>query len=137
MQFRLRAAKAAGLLVLTAAIGIAAGCATGGAGRNNGMNTQSYSNDGFLGATNANPHIPGRNMALNYPNDARLMQDAIRDVDGVAGANVTFNGANAYVTLKLEQGIEPRRVPTVERQAAAVLRFNFPRYNIHVQSIGR
>lgn len=127
-------AKAAGLLVLSAAVALSAGCAQGGAGNNN-MNPKQYSNDGYLGTTNANPHIPGRYMALNYANDSRMMQETLRTVDGVAGAHITFNGATAYVTLRLNHGIEARRVPTIERQAAAALRFHFPRYDIYVRSM--
>jgi hypothetical protein len=132
---RHRLARAAGLAALIAAVVLSAACNAGGAGKGSNMNTQNYSNDGYLGTTNANPHIPGRFMALTYANDARMMQNAVRGVDGVTGANVTFNGANAYITLKLDPGIDSRRIPTIERQAAAVLRFNFPRYNIFVQSL--
>ncbi|MBW5448703.1 hypothetical protein GE107_21905 [Cohnella sp. CFH 77786] len=126
----------AGALIGT--IALAAGCNTAGnkAGmNNNGPRAQSYSDDGYLGMTNTYPRIPGRNMTLTYANDANLMRDAIRDVRGVAGANITFNGPEAYVTLKLDPGVDARRIPTVERQAASVLRFNFPRYVVHVSSM--
>lgn len=123
-------------LVLIGALTLAAGCGNrNNTGMNTGMKTQSYSDDGYLGTTNSNPHIPGRHMALNYSNDAKMMRQSIRDVRGVAGANITFNGPEAYVTLKLEPGLEARRIPTVERQAASVLRFNFPRYTVHVRSM--
>ncbi|MBB6694940.1 hypothetical protein H7B90_26440 [Cohnella xylanilytica] len=115
-----------------AAIGLQAGC---GNRNTSSVKPQSYADDGYLGRTNANPHIPGRHMALNYNNDAVLIQQAIRDVPGVRGSSVTFNGADAYVTLKLAPSLGDRQVPTVERQAASVLRFNFPRYNIHVSSM--
>ena len=135
MEFRFRPAKAAGLLFICMAIAFAGGCAQGGFGKNSNMNPRQFSNDGYLGTTNANPHIPGRYMSLTYDNDAKLMRQVLRDVDGVAGANITFNGANAYVTLKLKPGIDAKRVPTIERQAAAVLRFNFPRYDVFVKSV--
>jgi hypothetical protein len=76
-------------------------------------------------------------MTLNYANDANMMREAIRDIPGVAGANITFNGPEAYVTVKIRPDWDPRRVSTIERQAASVLRFNFPRYTIHVTSIRR
>lgn len=110
---------------------IQAGCAKQGS---SSIKPQSYADDGYLGRTNTYPKIPGRHMALNYKNDGELMRQAIRNVPGVAGTNVTFNGADAYVTIKLAPGLQQREVATVERQAAAVLRFNFPRYHIHVQS---
>jgi hypothetical protein len=120
------------ILIAVAAAGLAAGCSQA---NNNGMKAQRYSNDGYLGTTNANPHMPGRNMALNYENDAKLMRDSIRHLPGINDANITFNGAEAYVTLKVDPTLESRRVLTLERQAAAALRFNFPRYTIHVRSM--
>lgn len=144
MRIQGKRTKTVQALLLAGALGLAAGCGNGtntgmnngtnGANNTNGVKAQSYSDDGYLGTTNSNPHIPGRNMALNYVNDANMMRDAIRDVRGVVGANITFNGTQAYVTLKLEPGLDARRAQTVERQAASVLRFNFPRYNVHVTS---
>ncbi|MCC3377617.1 hypothetical protein [Cohnella sp. REN36] len=113
---------------------VAAGCGNMGHNAAQKVKTQSYGDDGFLGRTNSYPKIPGRHMALNYDNDYKLMTNAIRGVPGVVGANVTFNGADAYVTVKTAQGLKANEIPTVERQVASVLRFNFPRYNIHVQS---
>jgi len=119
-----------------AVIALAGGCAANNAGKTGGgMKTQSYGDDGYLGRTNSYPHIPGRNMALNYANDAAMMRAAIRDVRFVNGANITFNGADAYVALKLDPSLDVRRIPTVEREAATVLRFNFPRYVVHVSSL--
>ena len=122
-------------LLLAAALCLSAGCAgynTGKAG--NGMKTQNYGNDGYLGTTNANPHITGRNMATSDANDAEAMRQAIGNLRGIAGANILFNGPDVYVALKMDSGVDARRAPTVEREAAAVLRFNFPRYTIHVYS---
>lgn len=113
-----------------------AGC--GGNGNNNaggnGVKTQSYGEDGYMGMTNSYPRIPGHHMASTYEADNDLMKQAIQNVPGVNGSNVTFNGADAYVTIKLDQGLQAREIPTVERQAASVLRFNFPRYTIHISS---
>ncbi|MBB6675566.1 hypothetical protein [Cohnella nanjingensis] len=113
--------------------GLASGC--GNMGHNaNKVKTQSYGDDGFLGRTNSYPKIPSRHMALNYDNDYKLMTQSIKGVPGVTGAKVTFNGADAYVTVKTAKGLKANEIPTVERQVASVLRFNFPRYNIHVQT---
>ncbi|MFC4602011.1 hypothetical protein [Cohnella hongkongensis] len=111
-----------------------AGCADNGA--RSGVGTQSYKQDGYLGQTNARPGLPGHHMITDYRNDNMTMREAIKNVPGVADSTVTFNGADAYVTLKLEPGLAPREIPTVEQQAATVLRFNYPRYTIHVQSLG-
>jgi hypothetical protein len=148
MRMRLNPARFAQALACAAVIGLTAACgaqngtggaadgsSAGGANADGRTQAQGYSDDGYLGQTSSYPRIPGRQMTLNYANDANLMREAIRDVPGVAGANITFNGPDAYVTVKIRPDWDPRRVSTVERQAASVLRFNFPRYTIHVTSI--
>lgn len=125
------------VLVIAVACALLSGCGNNGnnnAGNNNGVKTQSYGDDGYLGMTNSYPKIPGHHMANNYSADNELIKQSIKNVPGVDGSNVTFNGADAYVTIKLTPGLVAREIPTVERQAASVLRFNFPRYTIHVSS---
>jgi hypothetical protein len=130
---RIRAAILASALVLGLLI---AGCAaTGNTGRTGTVKSQSYGDDGYLGMTNAHPKIPGRHMALNYTNDASMMQQSISNLRGLAGSNIVFSGADAYVTIKLKPGLSAQEIPTIEREAASVLRFNFPRYNVHVTSM--
>lgn len=114
---------------------IMSGCGGGNTRNSNGVKTQNYGDDGYLGMTNSYPKIPGHHMASNYNADNDLMRQAIRNLPGVNGTHVTFNGAEAYVTIKLTPGLQAREIPTVERQAASVLRFNFPRYTIHVRSM--
>lgn len=118
-------------------LGLAAGCGDENGGGSNDAKRQSYSDDGYLGMSNSNPGIPGPNMANNYAADAEFMRKSIRNVPGVAATNIMFNGPDVYVTIKLQQGIPAREISTVERQAASVLRYNFPKYDIHVQSIQR
>jgi hypothetical protein len=107
----------------------------GANGNDNGVKTQDYGDDGYLGTTRAYPVIPGHRRTLNYPAQTASMQDSIRDVRGVAGANITFSGTDAFVTVRLHPAVAPREVSTVEREVASVLRFNFPRYTIHVTSL--
>jgi len=112
--------------------GSLAGC--GNQQRSSSIKSQSYADDGYLGQTNANPHIPGRHMALNYKNDGAMMSDSIMNVRGVRSSAVTFNGADAYVRIKLDSNLNAQDASRVEKEAASVLRFNFPRYTIHVTS---
>ena len=129
------------MMALICIVLLGSGCGNNGnngnedAGHTNGVKSQSYDDDGYLGITNSYPRMPGPNMANTYAADGDLMREAIRNVPGVGNANVTFNGAEAYVTIKLVPGLEAREIPTVERQAASVLRFNFPRYAVHVSSV--
>jgi hypothetical protein len=140
MQFR----NAATTVLMAVLVAVAAGCAgnndahgggnDNGNGGDNGARMQGYSDDGYLGITSSYPRIPGRHMALNYSSDARMIRESIRDVRGVDGADITFHGAEAYVALRLKSGLADREIPTIERNAASVLRFNFPRYTVHVTS---
>jgi len=124
----------AGLTALSLAIALLpTGCASGNS-NSSSIKPQSYADDGYLGTTNSNPHIPGRHMALSYKHDADLIREQIKNVKGVRGSRVTFNGTDAYVRVLLTPGLNPTEAPTVERQVASVLRFNFPRYTIHVSS---
>jgi len=111
------------------------GCANNGKANPNGLKAQNYGNDGYLGRANSDPSLPGHHIVTNYNTDNRTMREAIRKVPGVADSSITFNGADAYVTIKLAPGLQAREIPTVEQQAATVLRFNYPRYTIHVKSM--
>ncbi|MFC3798703.1 hypothetical protein [Cohnella sp. GCM10012308] len=121
--------------LLAAALPIA-GCGASGGSNSSSIKQQSYADDGLLGRTSSYPRIPGRHMALNYDNDYKMMSTTIQNLNGVAGSQVTFNGADAYVTVKLKPGLDAQQRQTVESQATTVLRFNFPRYNIHVRTVG-
>ena len=140
--------KRTALIVATACVLlVSSGCTNKGSNTNNtnnanstnnasnGVRAQNYADDGYLGQTNTNPRIPGHHMTSTYNNDGQAISEAIRKVPGVAGSRVTFNGADAYVTIKVDPSLRPNEVPTVESQAASVLRFNFPRYTIHVSAM--
>jgi hypothetical protein len=120
--------------LLSAAV-LASGCGNNSGANSNGVRSQGYSDDGYLGMTNNRPRLPGHHTVTNYGVDNVSMREAIENVPGVADSNITFNGADAYVTIKLEPGLLAREIPTVEQQAATVLRFNYPRYTIHVTSM--
>ncbi|MDI4648851.1 hypothetical protein [Cohnella hashimotonis] len=131
--FRLNMLLAAALLAASLPI---AGCGVSGGSNSSSIKQQSYADDGLLGRTSSYPRIPGRHMALNYDNDYKMMSTTIKNLNGVAGSQVTFNGADAYVTVKLKPGLDAKQRQTVESQATTVLRFNFPRYNVHVSTVG-
>jgi len=139
-----RAVALAAALLLIAAFSLTAGCANqtiktnqeGSQGANQGApSPQPYSHDGFLGNSNINPHVQGRSMSVSDAEAAKAMQQAISGMRGVKGANIAFNGPEAFVSLKIDPNVDAKQVPTIEREAATVLRFNFPRYSIHVRSM--
>ncbi|MCD9022385.1 hypothetical protein [Cohnella silvisoli] len=124
------------IITVISSLMVSAGCGNNNGTKNSiGMKTRSYANDGYLGMQNSHPRMPGHHMMSDYNVDNELMAQSIKNLPGVAASNVTFNGAEAYVTVKLKPGLQAREIPTVEQQVATVLRFNFPRYVIHVRSM--
>lgn len=121
---------------LAAAVLPIAGCGHSGGSSSSSIKQQTYADDGLLGRTSSYPRIPGRHMTLTYDNDAKLMSTSIQNLNGVAGSRVVFNGADAYVTVTLKPDLDAQQRQTVENQATTVLRFNFPRYNVHVSTVG-
>jgi hypothetical protein len=137
--------RLAAVMALGALLAITQGCNAGNTsygennphganGDDNGVKAQNYPDDGFLGTTHSYPGIPGHRHTVGYRAQANSMKEAIRDVNGVTGANITYQGDDAFVTIKLRPDVQPMDRPRIERQVASVLRFNFPRYTIHVTS---
>jgi len=125
MRHDRRAAAAALACVLLAGAGVAFfGCAREDLRTSN--KAQSMSN------------LSGRGGLLDYSpfthrHDEKSMREAVMRVPGVTGAHFRYHGADAYVTLIVRDDLAAREIPTVESQAATVLRFNFPRYTFHMQ----
>jgi hypothetical protein len=114
---------------------IVSGCGNNDETKSNGVKAESIGNNGMRGMANNHSHLPGHHAVTDYDRDNASMKQAIKNLPGVSDSNVTFNGADAYVTIKLAPGLQAREIPTLEQQAATVLRFNFPRYTIHVTSM--
>ncbi len=117
-------------------LAIVSGCGNNNDATNtDGVKAESVGNNNFRGMAQNHSHLPGHHVVTDYDRDNASMKEAIKNLPGVSDSNVTFNGADAYVTIKLEPGLQAREIPTLEQQAATVLRFNFPRYAIHVTSM--
>ncbi|MFC5467340.1 hypothetical protein ACFPPD_01335 [Cohnella suwonensis] len=131
-----RAAALMATAMLAGALSLAAGCGkTNNDGANNGLKAQGMANNDYMSARSVHPRLPGHHAVTNYSADNVSMKRAIKNLRGVADSNITFNGADAYVTIKLAPGLRPHEIPTLEQQVATVLRFNYPRYTIHVTSM--
>jgi hypothetical protein len=92
----------------------------------------------------ASPHkirsmsdLDGRSQRQVSEDDKRAMWEIVRHIRGVADMDVRFSGADVYVTLVVRDDLQPREVPSVEKQAATALRFHFPRYVFHMQTTMR
>ncbi|BBH23159.1 hypothetical protein Back11_45040 [Paenibacillus baekrokdamisoli] len=130
-QQRLRRKLLLTALSVLAAISLSA-CG-GNKDSTNNYNTNSYGNDGYLGLSNSNPHLPNRNgQFLNYDSDGKFAQQQLKKVDGIAKATMMFQGPNLYVTIKPKPGYDEAKVRS---KAISTLRYNMPRYTVHVNSI--
>lgn len=78
--------------------------------------------------------LGGRSQRQATDDDARAMWALVRNIRGVADMDVRFSGADAYVTLVVRNDLQPREIPSVEKQVATTLRFHFPRYVFHMQT---
>ncbi|MBB3114648.1 hypothetical protein FHS18_006788 [Paenibacillus phyllosphaerae] len=120
---------AAVILVLTA------GCTshTNGDYSGSGPKAQSYGNDGYLGLSNSNPRLVNRyGQQLNYKTDGGFAAAQLRTLDGVDKMSMSFQGPNLYVTLKPKAGVDEMKL---RQRAIALLRYNMPRYTIHVNTV--
>ncbi|MFC5651263.1 hypothetical protein ACFPYJ_19555 [Paenibacillus solisilvae] len=118
-------------LALFAAISLSA---CGNKNSSNNMNSNSYGNDGYMGLSNSNPHLPNRNgQFLNYNDDGKFAEKQLKDhVQGIADASLMFQGPNLYVRIKTKPGYDEAQV---RQKAISTLRYNMPRYTIHVINV--
>lgn len=117
-------------LALVAAISLSA---CGSKNSTNNYKTNSYGNDGYMGLSNSNPHLPNRNgQFLNYTDDGRFAKRQLKKVDGIANATLMFQGPNLYVRIKTKRGFDEAQV---RQKAISTLRYNMPRYTIHVNTV--
>jgi len=107
--------------------------ALGACAKNNGGPTaQSYGNDGYMGLSNSNPHLPNKNGSyLNYGADSDFIKQKLEEIGGISSMNIVFQGTNLYVTLKPKQGVDEVHL---RQKAISVLRSNMPRYIVHVDT---
>lgn len=99
----------------------------------NNYNSNSYGNDGYMGLSNSNPHLPNRNgQFLNYSDDGKFAKKQLKNVYGIADATLMFQGPNLYVTIKTKPGYDEAQV---RQKAISTLRYNMPRYTVHVNTV--
>ncbi|WJH35753.1 YhcN/YlaJ family sporulation lipoprotein [Paenibacillus sp. CC-CFT747] len=106
--------------------------ACSGAGPNQ-TKTNSYSRDGMLGATQANPNMIHSQTYHHYKDDKALMQSTLSKIKGVVDATILTNGPDAYVTLKVPPGMKTAEADQVLANAQKALSENMPRYRMHVK----
>ena len=118
-------------LALLAAISLSACGSTKNSSNN--YNSNSYGNDGYMGLSNSNPHLPNRNgQFLNYRDDGKFAKKQLKKVYGIADATLIFQGPNLYVRIKTIPGFDESQV---RQKALLMLRYNMPRYMVHVNTV--
>ncbi|WP_274648517.1 hypothetical protein [Paenibacillus humicola] len=115
-----------------AAVLLLGAAACGNANPSNNMNAKSYGHDGYMGLSNSNPHLPNPNgNQLNYGDDARFAERKLKEIGGVQRVSMTIFGTDLYVSIEPKPGVDEAQL---RNEAIAVLRFNMPRYNVHVKT---
>ena len=109
----------------------AAGCGNR-EGRQNGV--QTYGHDGYMGYSNSNPNLPGRNMSLTYEADGNMVEQVLAPIAGIEDTQVIFNGAAMHVNLRVNENLTDAQVRTLRNKAQAVVQYNMPRYIVHVET---
>lgn len=119
---------ALGAVALTAAITMT-GC--GNKDATNHYNSNSYGHDGYMGLSNSNPHLPNRNgQFLNQDSDGDFAQRKLKEIPGLEKATITFQAPDMYVAVTPKKGYASA---DVKAKALSVLKFNMPRYVVHVR----
>ncbi|WP_163852553.1 hypothetical protein [Paenibacillus elgii] len=96
-------------------------------------NSATHTRDGILGITETNPNMPLSASFRTYPDDVRVMQNAIgQRFPNVSITSISLNGPTAYVRLNAPAHTPPEEIERIRQGASEVLAFAAPRYNANV-----
>ncbi len=96
-------------------------------------NSASHTRDGVLGITETNPNMPLSASFRTYPDDLRVMQNAIRQrFPNVGITSISLNGPTAYVRLNAPAQTSPEEMERIRQGAAEGLAAAAPRYNANI-----
>lgn len=84
------------------------------------------------GTTDSKPRILSYSASPDYASDLRVLKATITQLPGVVDSSIVVNGTTAYITLKLEGGVDAEEGTRVCRLARSNLQEAMPRYNIKV-----
>jgi hypothetical protein len=117
------------MLTAVASCALAAGCGNGQEDR-----VRTYAQDGYMGYTNTNPNLPGRNMALTYETDGDMVGQVLAPLRGIKSKQVLINGSAMNVNIKVDSQLSDAEITKLRRDAQAVVQYNMPRYIVHVDA---
>ncbi|WP_248929130.1 hypothetical protein [Paenibacillus hamazuiensis] len=95
-------------------------------------NVKTYSTDGYLGLTDANPNLPTGPSYHTYSDDVRTMRSVIKQIPGVQSSNVTINGPIANVRLQVATNTSDAELDAIRQNAQSQLAAAMPRYSVQV-----
>ncbi|OUM95672.1 MAG: hypothetical protein A9Z00_15465 [Thermobacillus sp. ZCTH02-B1] len=123
---RLRIALAG---VLLAAALAAAGCGADRTARDG------YGNDGYMGLSRSNPHLPITGTAWSYRRDNAFAAELLSGLKGIRHIRITrTGGSHMRVHLDIDRSLSPEEAQRLAAQAEAILKENFPRYRVTVSA---
>jgi hypothetical protein len=93
-----------------------------------------YDEDGVLGMTNTNPNLRTSPTHYNYDADTHMMESTLREIRGVLDQRILINGENAYVKIRIPDGLTRNEIEQIEADAYDALSFQVPRYVFHLTS---
>ncbi|MCZ8522964.1 MULTISPECIES: hypothetical protein [Paenibacillus] len=107
---------------------ITAGCQKQGT-----VEAKQHSRDGLLGITDVNPNNPMSRTYRHYPDDLRVMKDAIaKRFPQVQDTRISLNGTKALVRLFVPADTTAEERDRLRSEAAGVLAYEAPRYEVEV-----
>ncbi|WP_426450045.1 hypothetical protein ACP26L_34370 [Paenibacillus sp. S-38] len=102
--------------------------------RQDTVQVKQHSRDGLLGITDTNPNNPMSRTYRHYPDDLRVMKEAIvRRFPQVQDTRISLNGTKARVRLFVPAGMTAEERDRLRQEAAAVLAYEAPRYDADVE----
>jgi hypothetical protein len=104
-----------------------------GCGQSGGQpKAKAYSNDGYMGITDANPNIPTNRSFHTYAVDKSLVLQALQPISGIRSSRIIFRGPNLSVHLDLDPAIDTETAMRIKQTAFEAVSEMMPRYRVKV-----
>jgi hypothetical protein len=127
------------LMLLLAAAGtvLTLGACQRQSAQGTGQGTTTYSTDGYMGLTNANPNFPTNESYHTYDDDVRVMEEALKQIPGISSSTITINGPKAVVRINVPPQTNDADMERVRLEAQRRLTLAMPRYSVQVSASQR
>lgn len=113
-------------IVLVSTVMLEAGCGAQ-------SKTRTYSRDGLLGASQANPNLITSPSYHNYNADTDLMKALLSRMPDIKDSAIFMNGPEVDVDIVLPAGTSRQKAEQIAAEAEKRLNENMPRYTIQVR----